>query len=107
MSSIEVELALRAADPALLEVAVIGLPHPHWGEAITAVVVGSDGIDEAQLVAGARQRLSPFKCPKAVIVLPELPKTATGKVQKAKLRSTYADFYHPQAEPRPQPAREA
>ena len=106
VSSIEVELALRAAEPALLEIAVIGLPHPHWGEAITAVVVG-EGIDEAQLVASTRQRLSAFKCPKAVIVVPELPKTATGKVQKAKLRLAFAEFYHEPAEPRPPTAGDA
>ena len=95
VSSLEVELAVRAADPLVAEVAVIGLPHPHWGEAITAIVVPKEGttINEASLRASVRERLSAFKCPKAVIALPELPKTATGKVQKAQLRRIYAQFY--------------
>ena len=59
------------------------------------MVVARDGmaVDEAGLCARAQQRLSRFKCPKAVIVRPDLPKTATGKVQKARRRETYADFY--------------
>ena len=95
VSSIEVELAIRAAHPDVLEVAAIGLPHQHWGEAITAVVVTQNGksIDANTLLATVRERLSPFKCPKAVIHVPELPKTATGKIEKAKLRRTYAAYY--------------
>jgi acyl-CoA synthetase (AMP-forming)/AMP-acid ligase II len=95
VSSIEVELAIRAAHPDVIEVAAVGLPHPHWGEAITAVVVTRNGaaIDTDALLAATRERLSPFKCPKAVIHLQELPKTATGKIEKAKLRRTYAAHY--------------
>jgi len=95
VSSIEVELAIRAAHPDVLEVAAIGLPHQHWGEAITAVVVTQNGrsIDANMLLSAVRERLSPFKCPKAVIHVSELPKTATGKIEKAKLRRTYAAYY--------------
>jgi acyl-CoA synthetase (AMP-forming)/AMP-acid ligase II len=95
VSSIEVELAIRAAHPDVLEVAAIGLPHERWGEAITAVVVTQDGqsIDADILMSAVRERLSPFKCPKAVIHVSELPKTATGKIEKAKLRRTYAAYY--------------
>jgi acyl-CoA synthetase (AMP-forming)/AMP-acid ligase II len=95
VSSIEVELAIRAAHADVLEVAAIGLPHQHWGEAITAVVVTQNGksIDTDGLLAAVRERLSPFKCPKAVIHVSELPKTATGKIEKAKLRRTYAAYY--------------
>lgn len=98
VASIEVEKAIYAADPAVQEVAVIGLPHAHWGEAVTAVVVAKPGaeIEEAALLAQLRAHLSPFKCPKRVIVAEAMPKTATGKVQKAKLRwemaGTYADL---------------
>ena len=95
VSSIEVELAIRAAHPDLLEVVAIGLPHERWGEAITAVVVTRDGrsVDEDTLLSALRERLSPFKGPKAVIHVQELPKTATGKIEKAKLRRTYAAYY--------------
>lgn len=95
VSSIEVELAVRAAHPDVVEVAAIGLPHSHWGEAITAVIVTQEGaaIDTTVLLSAVRERLSPFKCPKAVIHVPELPKTATGKIEKAKLRQAYASFY--------------
>ena len=95
VSSIEVELAIRAAHPDVLEVAAIGLPHQHWGEAITAVIVTQNGgsIDANMLLSTVRERLSPFKCPKAVIHVSELPKTATGKIEKAKLRRTFAAYY--------------
>jgi acyl-CoA synthetase (AMP-forming)/AMP-acid ligase II len=95
VSSLEIEQAVCAADPHIQEAAAIGLPHHRWGEAITAVVVPVPGatIDESALLSAVRGRLSPFKCPKAVIRLDALPKTATGKVQKAKLREAYADFY--------------
>ena len=95
VASIEVEKAIYAADPAVQEVAVIGLPHAHWGEAVTAVVVAKPGaeIDEAALQAQLRAHLSPFKCPKRVIVTAAMPKTATGKVQKARLRQEMAGTY--------------
>ncbi|MEN2388241.1 AMP-binding protein [Comamonas sp. A7-5] len=95
VSSVEVEKAILETEPMLAEVAVIGLPHPHWTEAITAVVKPGDGqnLDTEGLLRRLREGLSPFKCPKAVIVVPELPKTATGKIQKAQLRRTHADFY--------------
>jgi acyl-CoA synthetase (AMP-forming)/AMP-acid ligase II len=95
VASLEVETALYATEPAILDAAAVGLPHDRWGEAITAFVVARPGeaIDEAKVLAGLRDRLSPFKCPKAVIVVEEFPKTATGKVQKVELRRRFADFY--------------
>ena len=95
VASIEVEKAVYAADPDVAEVAVVGLPHPRWSEAITAVVVPRDGatIDEGQLLASVRATTAGFKTPKAVIVVDELPKTSTGKIQKNVVRSRFADFY--------------
>ena len=95
VASIEVEKALYAADERIADVAVIGLPHPRWSEAITAVVVPKPGesLDEASLLAAARHNLAGFKAPKAVIVVDELPKTSTGKIQKNLVRGQFADFY--------------
>ena len=95
VASIEVEKALYAADPAVQETAVVGLPHEKWGEAVTAVVIVKPGrsLDEAELLAKVRQHLSPFKCPKRILFTETMPKTATGKIQKGKLRSQLAETY--------------
>jgi long-chain acyl-CoA synthetase len=95
VASIEVEKAIYAADPIVQEVAVIGLPHEHWGEAVTAIVILRPGqtTDEKTLLAKVRNHLSPFKCPKRIIFAETMPKTATGKIQKAKLRKDLADAY--------------
>jgi fatty-acyl-CoA synthase len=95
VASIEVEKALYAAEPAIAEVAVVGLPHPRWIEAITAVATVKPGqrLDEAQVLAALREHLAGFKTPKAVIFVDELPKTSTGKIQKNVLRKQFADFY--------------
>ena len=75
--------------------AVVGLPHPRWTEAITAVVVPKPGVtlDEAAVVAAVRAQIAGFKAPKAVIVVDELPKTSTGKIQKNAVRKQFAEFY--------------
>ena len=95
VASIEVEKALYAADPIVQEAAVIGLPHEKWGEAVTAVVILKPGatINEAALLAKVRAHLSPFKCPKRILFAETMPKTATGKIQKAKLRMELAGAY--------------
>jgi acyl-CoA synthetase (AMP-forming)/AMP-acid ligase II len=95
VASIEVEKAVYAADPGIAEVAVVGLPHERWTEAITAVVVGKPGVslDSDAITRETRERLAGFKAPKAVIVVPELPKTSTGKVQKNVVRTQFADYY--------------
>jgi acyl-CoA synthetase (AMP-forming)/AMP-acid ligase II len=95
VASLEVETALYATEPAILNAAAVGLPHDRWGEAITAFVILRPGatIDEAAVLTRIKGRLSPFKCPKAVIVVEEFPKTATGKIQKVELRRQFAAFY--------------
>jgi len=95
VASIEVEKAIYAADPRIAEAVVVGLPHARWTEAITAVVVPKPGerIDEAELIAALKQRLDGFKVPKAVVVVDELPKTSTGKIQKNVVRRHHVDLY--------------
>ncbi|MWV27145.1 AMP-binding protein [Aurantiacibacter rhizosphaerae] len=80
----EVEAAITQL-PQVRECAVIGVPHPKWGEAVHAVVVG-DGVDEAQIIAHAKDRLGSVKAPKTVEFVSEIPRTAAGKPDKKALR---------------------
>src|SRR6185312_6149739 len=82
----EVELVLDEL-PGVVESAVIGLPHPDFGEAVAAVIAGEG--DEAATIAATRAQLAAFKCPKRVIFVPDLPRNAMGKVLKAELRRRY------------------
>jgi fatty-acyl-CoA synthase len=86
ISTIEVENTLYQ-HPDVLEVAVVGVPHDKWGEVPKAFVAVQPGTspDAQALIEFARERLAHFKCPKSV-EFGELPKTATGKIQKFKLR---------------------
>jgi acyl-CoA synthetase (AMP-forming)/AMP-acid ligase II len=85
--STEVEHVLYQ-HPAVLEAAVYGVPHETWGEAVTAAVVLRPGetVPAEALVAFCRERLAGYKVPKAIRYLEELPKTGSGKIQKAQLR---------------------
>src|SRR5690242_17804133 len=87
ISSVEVEGVLLR-HPAVQEVAIVGLPDEKWGETPHAFVLLKDGAnaDPAELVAFARERLAHFKAPRGVTFVTELPKTATGKIQKFVLR---------------------
>ncbi len=87
ISTIEVENALYK-HPGIQEVAVIGIPDDKWGEVPKAFVVATPGTtcSEEDVIAFARENLSHFKCPKYVEFC-DLPKTATGKIQKFKLRN--------------------
>jgi len=83
----EVEEALNAL-PGILESAVVGLPDPDFGEAVTAVVVAEpeSTLDPKEIRRQAREVLAPFKVPKSVHVVDSLPRNALGKVEKARLR---------------------
>ncbi|AKU15514.1 AMP-binding protein [Luteipulveratus mongoliensis] len=88
VSSIEVEDALMS-HPDVREVAVIGIPDEKWGEQVTALVVRDGDVTEADLVAHCRASLAGYKCPKKIEFRDELARTATGKLQKFKLRQPY------------------
>ena len=90
VSSPEIEDALYQ-HPGVLECAVIGVPHEKWGETPKALVVPRPGHDltEEELIAFCRDRLAHFKCPTSAELIKELPRTATGKLQKFKLREQY------------------
>jgi fatty-acyl-CoA synthase len=88
VASREVEEALYT-HPAVAEVAVIGTPHPKWIEAISAVVVTREPITEAELLDHAREHLAPFKLPKSVHFVTDLPKNPSGKLLKRELRERF------------------
>ena len=90
ISSPDIEDTLYRHD-AVLECAVIGVPHEKWGETPKALVVLKEGSEatEAELIAFCRDNMAHFKCPTSVDFVPELPRTATGKLQKFKLRAPY------------------
>lgn len=89
VSSIEVEDALMSF-PAVKEVAVIGVPDEKWGELVTGLVVTDGSVVSAEeLIAHCRTTLAGYKCPKRIEFRDELPRTATGKLQKFKLRERY------------------
>lgn len=87
VASREVEEALYG-HPSVGEIAVIGLPHERWIEAIAAVVVPREGadVDEVELIAFAKGTLAPHKVPKSIHVVDELPKNPSGKLLKRELR---------------------
>jgi malonyl-CoA/methylmalonyl-CoA synthetase len=87
----EIELALDEL-PGVRESAVIGVPHPDFGEAVIAVVVPREGEPlpgEAAIIAALKGKLANFKVPKRVYFVEELPRNAMGKVQKNVLREKY------------------
>jgi malonyl-CoA/methylmalonyl-CoA synthetase len=91
----EIESEIDAL-PGVTESAVFGVPHPDFGEGVTAVVVcaiGAPALSEADAVAALRLRLAGYKLPKRVIFVEELPRNSMGKVQKKVLRERYAGLY--------------
>jgi fatty-acyl-CoA synthase len=95
ISSVEVEGTLLR-HPAVQEVAIVGLPDEKWGETPHAFVVLRDGASatEDDIIAFARERLAHFKAPRGVTFVGELPKTATGKIQKYVLRKGAPNLAH-------------
>jgi malonyl-CoA/methylmalonyl-CoA synthetase len=87
--------------PGVAESAVIGVPHPDFGEAVVAVLIARPGaaLAEAGVVAAMKQRIAAFKVPKRVLVMTELPRNAMGKVQKALMRAQHAALFVPATEP--------
>ena len=81
--------------PGVLESAVIGVPHPDFGEGVTAVVSLRTGssLDERQILTALRDRLAGYKLPKRILFTEDLPRNATGKVQKNLLRERYEDLF--------------
>ena len=86
----EIELILDEMD-GVTESAVIGLPHPDFGEAVCAVVIGTG--DEVAMIAACRTKLAAFKAPKRIFFVDDLPRNAMGKVQKNLLRERYATTF--------------
>jgi acyl-CoA synthetase (AMP-forming)/AMP-acid ligase II len=86
----EIERVL-AEHPAVVEVAVIGVPHDTWGETVKAVVALKPGETASpdELIAYCREHLAAYKCPTSVGVLEALPRNPTGKILKRELRKPY------------------
>jgi acyl-CoA synthetase (AMP-forming)/AMP-acid ligase II len=77
--------------PAVLEAAVCGVPHPDWGEAPKAFVVLREGHEATarEIIKHCRQNLAKYKCPREVMFLEEIPKTASGKITRAGVKRLY------------------
>lgn len=89
----EIELVIDDL-PGVGESAVIGVPHPDFGEAVAAVVTrGSDETSEDAIIAACKDNLANFKVPKRVFFVDELPRNTMGKVQKNQLRDAYKDTF--------------
>jgi malonyl-CoA/methylmalonyl-CoA synthetase len=90
----EVEAELDAL-PGVLESAVIGVPHPDFGEGVTALIVPRPGSapSEAEIIHAIQTRIARYKVPKRVLIVAELPRNTMGKVQKSVLREQYASLY--------------
>jgi acyl-CoA synthetase (AMP-forming)/AMP-acid ligase II len=89
VSSIDVERVVLTV-PGVAEGTVVGIPDAHWGEAVCAVVVAAEPGEKESLpervIAHARKHLAGFQVPKQVLIVDELPKTATGKIRKHLVR---------------------
>jgi len=85
---VEIENVL-GKHPSIRDVAVIGLPHPEWGEVLTAIVVADDEFDPEQAAQWARDRLAPYKVPRRWEVTTDLPRNPTGKILKRTLRDRF------------------
>ena len=93
ISSIDLENAL-ISHPAVQEAAVIAVPHPKWGERPLGVIVlkPDAGVTPAALKEHLRPHFAAYALPEAYVFVPEIPRTSTGKMMKAKLRETYKEW---------------
>jgi malonyl-CoA/methylmalonyl-CoA synthetase len=92
----EIESVLDAM-PGVAESAVIGLPHPDFGEGVVAVIRARPGqamLPEGEIIALLKQQLASFKVPKRLVFVEDLPRNAMGKVVKADLRHAHAGLFH-------------
>jgi len=94
VASVKIEETLLA-HPAVQNAAVVGLPHPQWGEAVSAFVKLKPGADadEAGISEHCRKHLGGFQVPKFIKIVEEMPMTATGKLRKVELRQAFADQF--------------
>jgi long-chain acyl-CoA synthetase len=94
VASVKIEETLLA-HPAVMNAAVVGLPHPQWGEAVSAFVKLKPGAQasEADIIEHCRKHLGGFQVPKLVRILDEMPMTATGKLRKVELRQKFTDHF--------------
>ena len=94
VASVKIEETLLA-HPAVLAAAVVGLPHPQWGEAVSAFIKLKPGAsaDEGAIIEHCRQHLGGFQVPKFIKLLDEMPMTATGKLRKVELRQQFSEHF--------------
>jgi long-chain acyl-CoA synthetase len=94
IASVKIEETLLA-HPAVQNAAVVGLPHPQWGEAVSAFVKLKPGAlaDEAGILEHCRKNLGGFQVPKFIRIVGEMPMTATGKLRKVELRQAFAEHF--------------
>jgi malonyl-CoA/methylmalonyl-CoA synthetase len=91
----EIELILDD-QPGVLESAVIGVPHPDFGESVVGLLVANPGatVSIENIMAALGDQLARFKLPKKLIVMSEFPRNAMGKLQKNVLREEFAEIFH-------------
>ena len=95
VSSTAIEEVILAAHPNVAEVAVIGLPHPVWQEAVTAIISPKPGkiVTSEEIIDYCKEKIAAFKVPKKVIIREVLPKSNVGKILKRELRQIYAETF--------------
>lgn len=94
VASIEVERTLLGHE-SVQDAAVIGLPHPYWGEAVTAFVIlkPDKSVSEDDIISYCKELLAGFKVPKKIIFVDDFPRTGTGKIQKHQIRTTNLELH--------------
>jgi long-chain acyl-CoA synthetase len=94
VASVKIEETLMA-HPAVLAAAVVGLPHPQWGEAVSAFIKLKPGAqaDEGAIIEHCRKHLGGFQVPKFIKLLDDMPMTATGKLRKVELRQQFSEHF--------------